>query len=144
MRFLVLLAMAGCSGGSDIDAPDDCEAGELHVVHGAVDERVMISNYAFVNKLSETSLGHLDVGGASMAVHVDFDVLAADGDTVDARGGVILNSLDVGNCDREPEFPGRLYVDDGSWRFELHDLATAPYCGGTAVADPLGVCYRAR
>jgi hypothetical protein len=142
VRLLLLLAVVGC--GSDIDAPDDCAAGELHVVHGTVDERVMITNFSFVNKLSESSLGRLDVGGASMTVQVLFDTLASNGSTVDARGSVTLNALDVGNCDRDGEFPGLLFVDDGSWRFELRELTMAPYCTGASVSASVRGCYRGR
>jgi hypothetical protein len=142
---ILLLAMiaSGCSSGSDIDAPDDCAAGELHIVHDTVDERVMISSYGFVNKLNDASPGTLDIGGASMTVHVEFEKLAANGDTVDARGSVVLNGLDVGNCETGG-LPSLLFVDDGAWRFELRELTMTPYCGDAFVAEPLSGCYRAR
>ncbi len=143
MRFLLAaVVLVGCSD-SEIDAPDDCAVNELHVINGAVDERVMISNFAFVNRLNDSSPGYLDVGVAPMVVHIEFDTLAANGDTVDARGSVILNGLDVGNCDADG-FPSLLLVDDGSWRFQLRDIAMAPYCGGPSVSASLHGCDRAR
>jgi hypothetical protein len=140
MRWLVVLVgVAAC--GEDIDAPDDCAADELHIVHGAVDERVSIANHSFINKLSDASPGTLDIGGTTMTVHIEFDELAANGDTVDARGRVMLNGIDVGNCDADG-FPSLLHVDDSVWRFELRDVASAPYCGGSS-APALRGCYRA-
>jgi hypothetical protein len=140
VRTAWLIAVAAC-GGSEIDAPDDCAGDELHVVHGTIDERFAVANYAFVNKLSESSTGSLDIGMAGMTVHVEFDVLASNGSTVDARGFATLPQVDVGNCDANG-FPGLLYVDGGYWRFELRDLAMPAYCGGPAVPESLRGCYR--
>lgn len=139
---LVLVAIVGC-GEPDLDAPDDCAVDELHIVHGTVDERVIIGNHAFINAFGSNMLGTLDVGNAAMGVHVEFGTLAANGDTVDARGRVTLNGLDVGNCETG-DMSGRLLVEDDVWRFELVDLAMAPYCQGAAVSASLGGCYRAR
>lgn len=138
----MIAVCAACGGDPDIDAPDDCAADELHLVHGGIDERLPITNHAFVNKLSDISPGTLDLGTAMMGVHIEFDALAAHGDIVDARGSVTFTNLDVGNCDFEG-FPGYLHVEDGAWRFELLDLKAPPYCGGMPIADPLGGCYRA-
>ena len=135
-----MIVIAGC-GGSEIDAPDDCASDELHVVHGSIDERIAVTNYAFVNKLSESSPGRLDIGMVGMTVHVEFDEPAANGVTVDARGYAMFAQLDVGNCDADG-FPGLLYVDDGYWRFELRELAMPTYCGGLAAAESLRGCYR--
>jgi len=151
MRSVVLLVLAtACGSDADIDAPDDCAVDEVHIVHGSADERITLTNHAFINKFGSQTVGTLDLsspgGAANGLIHVEFNKLAADGDVVDARGRVTLPSgIDVGNCDTEG-FPGKFHVvGDGVWRWELRGLhdGPTPYCGNGAVAASLSGCYRA-
>ncbi len=140
---LALVVLLGCAS-DDLEAPDDCAINELHVVHGSSDERVTLTSYAFVNKLGDDN-GSLDIGvGGADHVRVEFTKLVPDGATVDARGSIQLASgLDVGNCETGG-LPSKLEVYDGFWRFELRDVAMAPYCSGAAVAESVSGCFRAR
>lgn len=144
MRLAMLLAaVAGCAS-EPINAPDDCAAGELHVVQGSLDQRIAIANYAFVDAVGGRSKGTLDIGQLPNKIHVEFIKLAVDGETVDAKGNAHLDpGLDVGNCDSSNSLPGKLEVVGNSvWRFELTALRAIDYCAGAAVAEPLGGCYR--
>lgn len=145
MRSLLSCALVCAAGCSDsLDAPDDCEVDELHIVHGSLDERLTLTSHAFFNKLGADP-GMLAVGsaGASTAVvHVEFNSLIANGDEGDARGRVTLPSgLDLGNCETA-SFSGRIFVADGYYRWELVELHEAPYCSGAAVSASVGGCYR--
>lgn len=140
-----LLVLAACADdGASLDAPDDCAPDELHVIHGDVDERVSVSNFAFFNALGGEDPGSLSVGGLQMPlVRVEFTKLAARGATVPARGRVTLASgLDVGDCETG-ELDGLIRVDEDYWRFELVDVAMAPYCSGAAVTGSVQGCFRA-
>ena len=143
MRLLSLLVCVGCAG-NELDAPDDCGPDELHVIHGDADERLTASNYVFANALGDQYPGQFDVAnGQVRLVHIDFDKLAPRGATVPARGNVTLPSgFDVGNCETG-DLDGLIYVDDGYWRFELVDVARAPYCGGASVKGSVQGCFRA-
>jgi hypothetical protein len=47
LLYLFPIALAPGCGGDDLDAPDDCSAGELHIVHGSLDARIAIEEYFF-------------------------------------------------------------------------------------------------
>ncbi len=67
-----MLLLAACADES-IDAPDDCASDELHVIHGDVDERVSVGNFAFFNALGGDDPGSLSVGGLQMLlVRIEF------------------------------------------------------------------------
>jgi hypothetical protein len=137
-----IVVLAGCASDG-IDAPDDCTVDQLHVIHGTSEDSVTIMTHIFVNKISDDP-GSLAIGTmGSDFVSVEFDSLIANGDQGDARGYVQLTSgLDAGNCDTA-SFSGKLFVDNGYYRFELNDLHAGPdYCSGAAVDGTIGGCYR--
>lgn len=142
----VVLASACSSDADEIDAPDDCAADELHIVHADIDERLTVTNHGFINKLSADTNGTLDLGRSQPnSVHLEWPVLLGNGDSASTFGWVKLESgLDVGNCATDGEFPGTFHiVESGVWRWELRDLRTGPdYCAGAIVAASLGGCYR--
>ena len=139
----LMLVLAACTGES-LDAPDDCAADELHIIHGDVDERISVSSFAFFNALGGDDPGSLSIGSLQMPiVRIEFTKLAPRGATVSARGRVTLPSgLDVGDCETG-DLDGLLHVDEDYWRFELVDVAIAPYCSGAGVADSVQGCFRA-
>ena len=147
--WIAMAALAIGCGSDEIDAPDDCAADEMHLVYGSVDERLMLMNHAFINKIG-SGPGTLDITGstnASAIFHLEFNKLAANGDIVDARGRIqtTTSGLDVGNCASDG-FPGKLHiVSSGVWRWELTGLHEDPEpdCAGAAVATTLSGCYRA-
>jgi hypothetical protein len=120
MRILSFILLAGCSGGNSLDAPDDCNADELHLVHGSVDERQSVTSYAFGNALG-MSPGTLAIGDLGMPiVRIEFEKAAPRGATVPARGCATFASGVVGDCEGG-DFDGLLYVDQHYWRFEIAD-----------------------
>jgi hypothetical protein len=144
-RASIAIAVLACGcGADDLDAPDDCAVDELHIVHGARDERMTVTNHIFVNKIGADP-GVLNVGSSgtgSTFAEIEFNKLIANGDEGAARGRVTLPSgLDVGNCETSG-FSGRIFVDDGYYRWELVELHEAPYCSGAKVTTALGGCYR--
>ncbi len=119
MRILSFILLVGCSGNS-LDAPDDCNADELHLVHGTVAERHSVTGYAFGNALG-MSPGLLAIGDLGMPiVRTEFAEAAPRGATVPARGCATFESGVVGDCEGG-ELDGLLYVDQHYWRFEIAD-----------------------
>lgn len=118
---VALVLLAAC-GGDSVDAPDDCAAGELHLVHGDTDDRRSVDSHGFVNAIG-SSRGMLSIGPPGMPiVRLEFEELAARGDTVPARGCVTLDGEVIGDC-AAGSLDGQLRVDDGYWRFELPAIA---------------------
>ena len=146
MRLAWVVVLAAC--GEEFDAPDDCQPGQIHIVHGTADVTATLGNLSFVNVFGQNGVGTLDIGdiggnGGGDRVFIEFPELLAHGDTVAARGLVKLAGIDAGNCDGDG-FSGVLRQDDDGdgWRWSLGDLYAPPYCGGTKVAASLSGCYR--
>ncbi|HTM21851.1 MAG TPA: hypothetical protein VL172_15125 [Kofleriaceae bacterium] len=138
------ILLAACGGGG-FDAPA-CDADEV-TIRLSNDDGVMedsqgpISQYGFVNAINGQN-GTLDITvGVSATLHLEWQELVANGDSVPARGVVLFGGeLDVGTCD----FTGTLAVDDdgNGGTFELTGLFAQPPPCTTAVAGTLTGCFR--
>jgi hypothetical protein len=146
MRLIMaVLVLAACGGSDDsLDAPDDCGSDELHAIYGSGEDSLTVTTHVFVNKISDDP-GALAIGmPGSDYVYLEFDKLVPNGGTVDARGSIQLTTsgLDVGNCETGG-FVSQLFVGgDSLYRFELSNLAMAPYCSGESFAGSVSGCYQ--
>lgn len=151
----VVLAFATASCGSDaitsgnhdpVPPTPSCGVGELAVV-GILDgiqvsDRVTGYNFTFINKLG-AGPGTLDADKDSVAVHIEWGVLLANGDHTSARGWARGSGFDVGNP-ANAAFSGTLSLDaDGEGgQFLLQDLRHAPYESGAAIRGAITGCFR--
>ena len=152
----VLLASGTASCGTDaITSGDDplpatpvCAQGESAVA-GILDGlqvsgRITSSYHVFINKLG-AGPGTFDTDQGAVAVHLEWGVLLAAGQSTPARGWVRGTGFDVGNPPNAA-FSGTLSLDDApgglSGHFLLKDLHQAPYGSGVAVRGAIAGCFR--
>lgn len=144
---LVVVAVAACADEEDIAAPDDCEKGQLHVIHGSVDVTAMFTSYVLTgpNKFGPGYLEVRDDGGQAV-VHVLFggEVSELPGAITSAFGSVTWreHGLEVVAC--EIEWTGQFHTSsDGTrWRWVLDKLCAPSYAGGAPIEGTLAGCYR--
>ena len=148
MRALVAtcLVALGCGGGDDEFSAPSCAAGEVAVEgmlagesHGAGLSGA--GSYIFINALGGDP-GNLTVGSGEM-LSLTWPDLVANGDSVDARGHVVIGDLDYGNCDADG-YPGTLRMDEGGdgGSFRLVDLRPGADCAAATVEGELVGCFR--
>jgi len=153
MRTLLVLTMclAACGGGDDDFEAPTCGDNEFKL-EGSIDDtpisevRSDYASYVFVNKIGE-DLGQLDVTFADDdTLSLRFPDLVANGDSVEARGGLafIEASLILGNCE-DDGFPGILRMDDdgdgGTFLLTSLHRGGVP-CNGGLVDGELTGCFR--
>ena len=151
----VVLAFATASCGSEaitsvshdpVPPTPSCAAGELAIV-GILDgihvsDRVTGYNFAFINKLG-AGPGTLDADKDSVALHIEWGVLLANGDSTNARGWARGSGFDVGNP-ANAAFSGTLSLDDNGegGHFLLKELRQAPYESGAVIRGAVAGCFR--
>jgi len=156
LALCVLLASGTASCGTDaITSEDDaipttpiCAQGESAVA-GILDglqvsERITSSYHVFINKLG-AGPGTFDTDQGGVAVHLEWGVLLASGQSTPARGWVRGAGFDVGNPP-DATFSGTLSLDDVpvglSGQFLLKELHHTPYGSGVAVRGAVAGCFR--
>jgi len=151
----VVLAFATASCGSEaitsvshdpVPPTPSCAAGELAIV-GILDgihvsDRVTGYNFAFINKIG-AGPGTLDADKDSVALHIEWGVLLANGDSTNARGWARGSGFDVGNP-ANAAFSGTLSLDDNGegGHFLLKELRQAPYESGAVIRGAVAGCFR--
>jgi hypothetical protein len=144
---IALLACAACGGGGA--DPPTCGAGQVVAEGdpggGGFATSFTADNYAFINALG-TDPGTLDAQetgtGTPPVLHLEWDELVANGDSVAARGSIIAGA-GFGNCDAGPLDSTLTMDDDGNGgTFVLRHLRMGPpFCGEEITGEIVG-CFR--
>ncbi|NVB81717.1 MAG: hypothetical protein HOV81_25200 [Kofleriaceae bacterium] len=129
-RWLVLFGVLAASGGPELDAPYDCEPGQLEYQDASfwvIREPIRYTHEGPANGMP----GKLDLTGASDHLLIEYsEPLVFEGDIVPARIAVKIGEDEYETCDVNGPFPGQLEIPaTGVFVFEIENVARRFGCG---------------